>query len=108
MDPNFFSAIPGELYGAAAIVAAAAITAAAAIVGHNVGAQRAKKSDAGSLALQIANTLQARIDTLEARVVLLEHDRNAYRSWSHQLWDHIHNENKPRIPAPIWPENLPR
>lgn len=108
MTTNVLTVIPGELYAAAGIILAATITAVAAIIGHNLGTSRGKKSDAGSLALQIANTLQARIDTLEKRVISLEHDRNAYRSWSHILWEHIHDEDKPRTPAPTWPENLPR
>lgn len=99
---------PPEVWSVVGVVGSALLIAGAAIVGHFVGARRAQKADAGTLALGIANNLQQQIAELNTRVSSLESDRNAYRSWSHVLWDHIHDSGKPRLPAPLWPEGLSR
>ena len=57
---------------------------------------------------KILPSLQADVADLRNRVENLERERNAYRSWSHVLWFHIHDTSTPRIPAPVWPEDLPR
>ncbi len=54
------------------------------------------------------DSLEKRVERLEARVEALEDERDAYRSWSHVLWFHIHDGATPRLPAPEWPEDLPR
>lgn len=66
------------------------------------------KIDAATLALNLAESLREDVSRLSGRVEVLERDRNAYRSWSHVLWSHIHDEQAPRTPAPTWPENLAR
>lgn len=103
-----FAGMPDALWTALGVVGAAALAALAAIIGHLVGSRNKAKVDAGQLALQLATTQGEEIGRLSGRVTSLEIDRNAYRSWSHVLWDHIHDENVPRTPAPIWPTTLAR
>ena len=87
----------------------------AAWFGHFVSSRAQKRAiavqandSAGKMALELVNSLRAEVDRLSARVETLERDRNAYRSWSHVLWDHIHSDETPRLPAPKWPEELAR
>lgn len=93
--------MPVELWGPLGVVAGALITGLTAWVVAWVRERRTARSDAGTLALQMVRDLTARVEALE-------HDRNAYRSWSHVLWWHIHDETVPRIPAPAWPDELAR
>jgi outer membrane murein-binding lipoprotein Lpp len=57
---------------------------------------------------KIVAALQTEVVRLSGRVESLEQGRDAYRSWSHVLWSHIHDGATPRVPAPTWPPDLPR
>lgn len=96
--------MPPEAWGPLGLLAGVLVTA-----GFAWWRDRNKpKVDAGALALDLAGSLREDVSRLSARVELLERDRNAYRSWSHVLWSHIHDERVPRVPAPNWPEDLAR
>lgn len=96
--------MPPEAWGAVGLIGGAIVAGAIAWL----NGRRAQRHDTGTLALNIANSLREDVNRLSARVEVLERDRNAYRSWSHTLWSHIHNERVPRTPAPDWPEDLAR
>lgn len=105
---SFWTDVPAAVWTTFGVVFAAFVTAAAATIGHLVGSRNKTKNDAGTMALALATAQGQEIVRLSSRVEALERDRNAYRSWSHVLWDHIHDEEMPRTPAPTWPEHLPR
>lgn len=96
--------IPAEAWGPIGIAAGALI---AGLVNWWLGRKK-PQVDAGTLALNLAASLREDVTRLSARVESLELDRNAYRSWSHVLWAHIHDEQTPRMPAPSWPNDLAR
>lgn len=102
------ASIPAAAWAAIGVIGATFLTAVAAVIGHLVGSRNKVKNDAGTMALALATAQGQEIVRLSSRVEALERDRNAYRSWSHVLWDHIHDEEVPRTPAPTWPEHLPR
>lgn len=89
--------MPPEAWGALGVLGGAVMTAIVAWANSN----RTSKADAGTLALSM-------VTRLDARVEVLERERNAYRSWSHVLWAHIYDEQVPRLPGPTWPEDLAR
>lgn len=104
----FLESIPGPAWGAIGVVIAALFAGVGALIRDWWAGRREAKVDAGQLALEYAKGLKDDVDRLTSRVESLEHDRNAYRSWSHVLWDHIHDSTTPRTPAPTWPTELPR
>lgn len=89
--------MPPEAWGALGVMAGGGLTALVAWA----NSKRSSKADAGTLALEM-------VKRLDARVEILERERNAYRSWSHVLWSHIYDEQAPRLPAPTWPHDLAR
>ena len=105
---DFWANVPSAVWGAIGVTAAAVFTVGGALVRDWWANRRESKVDAGQLALEYAKGLDSKVARLEARVTVLEGERNAYRSWSHVLWDHIHDTDNPRIPAPAWPTDLPR
>ena len=96
--------LPPHIWAWSSAVIVAAIAAASGVIGHLFGGRKTKQD---GLAILVEN-LQEEVKRLASRVEALEHDRNAYRSWSHVLWQHIHDESVPRKPAPQWPDELPR
>lgn len=89
--------MPPEAWGALGVLGGALIAGFVAWMKD----RSADKNNAGTLALALAQRLDARVE-------VLERERNAYRSWSHVLWSHIYDEQAPRLPAPSWPVDLAR
>ncbi|WP_460801467.1 hypothetical protein [Microbacterium sp. GXF6406] len=101
MNPLDF---PEHIWGWSGAIIVAAIAAVGVITGHVIGSQKSKRDDLQALVDQ----LQEEIHRVSARVETLEQTRDAYRSWSHVLWAHLHDERTPRLPPPSWPIDLPR
>lgn len=111
--------LTGDMLAAAGVIVAALITALAAVVGHVLGARRARREGvqtdkrelsriAHDAAASVIDDLQLEVQRLGSRVESLELARDGYRSWSHVLWAHLHDVSLPRLPAPEWPPSLPR
>lgn len=100
--------IPGPLWAALGVVMAALIGGAAALIGNIIGDKRARAAQNDERLSKLVDQLQEEVSRLGRRVESLEHTRDAYRSWSHVLWDHIVDVDTPRLPPPAWPENLSR
>lgn len=94
---EFLAAVPGPVWGLLGVIGGGLIAAAVALF-------NGRRETLG----KIVAALQTEVVRLSGRVESLERDRNAYRSWSHVLWQHIHDPAVPRTPAPIWPTDLPR
>lgn len=97
---DFLDSLPGPAWVLIGVLATALVTWTLGLLKN--------KQDAGTLALNLANSLRDDVSRLDARVETLERERNAYRSWAHVLWGHIFDENTPRIPPPNWPVDLAR
>lgn len=96
--------MPPEAWGALGLLAGALVTGFVAWWRD----RKKPQVDTGTLALDLVRTTSVELARVSARVEVLERDRNAYRSWSHVLWSHIHDERVARLPAPTWPDDLAR
>lgn len=90
MPDTILAAVPAPLWGVVGVAIGGVVTLMVAVLNGR------------------RDSLEKRVARLEARVESLEEERDAYRSWSHVLWFHIHDLATPRTPAPVWPEDLPR
>ena len=112
---SFLATLPDAALTALGITAAAIIAALGALIGHLLAARGATRSDRRELlalaqqaAGEVIDDLRTEVQRLGQRVERLEHERSRYRHWAGLLWAHIHDPDIPRLPAPEWPEDLPR
>ncbi|MEV5068939.1 hypothetical protein MRBLMI12_000496 [Microbacterium sp. LMI12-1-1.1] len=95
------ASVPAEAWGPLAAIIAAVLALVGVLVGHVIGARGKARADAGQLALQLATTL-------DARVLVLERERNGYRNHAHVLHEWGGDVQTPENPRPAWPADLPR
>ena len=111
VDPGFWDAViglPVAAWGALGVIGAAVCAAAGTAFGTWLTNRRNAKVDAGQLALEYATGLRDDVKKLEARVSMLENERDAYRSHAHVLHEWGGYVETPERPRPVWPINLPR
>lgn len=94
---EFLVSVPPALWGLIGVIGGAVIAGGVALF-------NGRRETLG----KIVAALQTEVVRLSGRVETLEKKSDAYRSWSHTLWQHIHSEGTPRTPAPPWPDDLPR
>ena len=105
---SWLSEIPAHIWAVVSAIGVSVVGAFATLGVSKAGSRQSRSEQNDDRLIALVDQLQEEVVRLGARVGVLEARSDAYRSWAHVLWAHIHDTSRPRLPAPDWSSDLPR